>query len=349
MNISRIAHPYASGHALVTGGAGFIGSHLSEALLAHGYEVTVLDDLSTGRYENITHLAAEPAFRFVEGTVTDSSLVERLTRDADIVFHMAAVVGVELIVSDPVHVIETNVMGTQSVLSAAARLGRKVLIASTSEIYGKNERIPFREDDDRLLGPTTRSRWSYATSKAIDEFLGLAYHQKHGLPVVVSRFFNTVGPRQTGRYGMVVPRFVQQALKGESITVYGDGLQSRCFCDVADVVRAILGLAESPAAVGQVFNIGSGEEVTILDLARKVLTMTGTNGVSEDRIRFVPYSEAYQPGFEDMRRRVPDTSKIRRLTRWEPRISLEETLGRIIAYYQGRLEMDPGTALESVA
>ena len=345
-------------HTLVTGGAGFIGSHLAEALLERGHHVTVIDNLSTGRFENIAHLTDHPRFRFAIDTITNEVVMDRLVSECDVIFHLAAAVGVELIVKDPVHVIETNILGTHAVLKVANRYRKKVLIASTSEIYGKNNHVPFREDDDRLLGPTTKARWSYSTSKAVDEFLGLAYHRQMGLPVVIFRLFNTVGPRQTGRYGMVVPRFVQQALRGEPLTVYGDGQQTRCFCDVEDAVRAIIGLAECPEAVGQVFNIGSTEEVTILELARKVLDtvdrlqvqgsrlegprlqvdlppsnlepVTASNLQSATRIVFVPYDQAYEAGFEDMRRRVPDISKIRQYIGWEPKVPLEETLRRMV-------------------
>ncbi|MFQ5859548.1 MAG: NAD-dependent epimerase/dehydratase family protein, partial [Anaerolineae bacterium] len=257
--------------ALITGGAGFIGSHLAEALLERDYHVTVIDDLSTGQFDNIEHLRDHPRFRFAIDTITNDMVMDRLSSECDVIFHLAAAVGVELIIDSPVHTIETNILGTDAVLRAAQRYRKKVLIASTSEIYGKNNHVPFREDDDRLLGPTTKARWSYATSKAVDEFLGLAYHKEKGLPVVIFRLFNTIGPRQRGRYGMVVPRFVQQALAGRPLTVYGDGRQTRCFCDVADVVRAIISLAEEPRAVGQVFNVGSTEEISILELARKVL------------------------------------------------------------------------------
>ncbi len=323
-------------HALVTGGAGFIGSHLSEALLAQNHYVTIIDDLSTGRFENIQHLADHPRFEFAIDTITNHMVMDRLASECDVIFHLAAAVGVELIIDSPVHTIETNILGTHAVLQAAHRYRKKVLIASTSEIYGKNNHVPFREEDDRLLGPTSKARWSYSTSKAVDEFLGLAYHREKKLPVVIFRLFNTVGPRQRGRYGMVVPRFVQQALNGERLTVYGDGRQTRCFCDVADVVRAIIALAEEPRAVGQVFNVGSTHEISILNLAREVLRLVHADqreGVDSDRIAFIPYDEAYEEGFEDMRRRVPDTSKIRTLLGWEPEISLQETLNRIIDFY----------------
>ncbi|MBI3760436.1 MAG: GDP-mannose 4,6-dehydratase [Chloroflexi bacterium] len=315
--------------ALITGGAGFIGSHLAEALLERGDHVTVVDDLSTGRFENVEHLTANPRFQAVVETIMNETVMDRLVSECDILYHLAAAVGVELIVKSPVHTIETNVMGTEIVLRTARRYRKKVLIASTSEIYGKSEDTPYKEDDDRLLGPTTRSRWSYSASKALDEFLALAYNKEMGLPVVIFRLFNTIGPRQRGRYGMVVPRFVKQALAGEPITVYGDGKQSRCFCNVRDAVRAIDGLAESPGAEGGVFNIGSTDEINILDLARRVKDKTG----SPSPIVLVPYEQATAPGFEDMRRRMPDVSKIRRTIGWGPTISLDQTLDEIIAYF----------------
>lgn len=322
--------------ALITGGAGFIGSHLSEALLADGHSVMVVDDLSTGRFENIKPLTSLPNFRFAIETITNETVMDRLVSECDIIFHLAAAVGVELIVQSPVRTIETNIMGSEMVLRTARRYGKKVLIASTSELYGKSDSIPFKEDDDSVFGPTIRSRWSYAVSKAIDEFLALAYYQEKNLPVVIFRLFNTIGPRQRGRYGMVVPRFVRQALAGDAITVYDDGKQSRCFCNVQDVVRGIVGLAAQPAAEGQVYNIGSGEEVSILELAKRVKARTN----SQSEIILVPYEEAHAAGFEDMRRRVPDTSKINRLIGWKPTISLDQTLDQIIAYYrdEGRNE-----------
>jgi len=327
--------------ALITGGAGFIGSHLAEALLDRGCEVTVIDDLSTGRFENIAQLAEHPRFRFAIDSITTELVLDRLVSDCQLIYHLAAAVGVELIVRDPVHVIETNVLGTRAVMTAANRYRKKVVLASTSEIYGKSAQVPFLENDDRVLGPTTRARWSYSASKAVDEFLGLAYHRQMGLPVVIVRLFNTIGPRQTGQYGMVVPRFVQQALAGKPLTVYGDGSQTRCFCDVADVVRGLIGLAESPAAVGQVFNIGSTDEITILALAQKIVELTEANpaGADErtcrgDRIVFVPYEEGYEPGFEDLRRRVPDIGKIERAIGWRPAIPLETTLRRVISFHR---------------
>ena len=314
---------------LITGGAGFIGSHLAEALLARGATVTVIDDLSTGRLSNIQHLTPHPAFSLAIDTITNAMVMDRLASECDAIVHLAAAVGVELIVHDPVRTIETNILGSHAVLVAAARYRKPVLIASTSEVYGKGIRVPFSEDDDRVLGPTTRARWSYAESKAIDEFLGLAYHKQLGLPVTIARLFNTVGPRQTGRYGMVIPRFVRQALAGEPLTVYGDGTQTRCFCNVSDTVRALLALLDAPMARGEVFNVGSTEEVTIHALARKVLALVGRD---PDETRLVPYAEAYEPGFEDMLRRVPDIRKIGRLVGWTPQIPLAETLEQVVAY-----------------
>jgi UDP-glucose 4-epimerase len=313
---------------LVTGGAGFIGSHLCELLLQKDHHVVAIDNLSTGSLDNIQHLLQIPGFQFVRETITNNQVLDRLTSEADVIIHLAAVVGVKLIVEDPVNTIATNIMGTESVLTIANRYGCKVMLASTSEVYGKGFKVPFNEDDDTVMGPTSHSRWSYATSKAIDEFLGLAYYHQFGLPVVVMRFFNTVGPRQTGRYGMVLPRFVRQALSGEPITIYGDGEQSRCFADVADIIEATVKLASHPGAVGQVFNIGSTEEVTIRELAERVIAATG----SQSKVVYVPYEEAYAPGFEDMRRRVPDLAKIHQLIGYEPRFSLDETIQRVILY-----------------
>ena len=313
---------------LVTGGAGFIGSHLCELLVHNGHTVVAIDNLSTGRLENISHLLSMPGFLFVRETITNSQVLDRLTSEADIIIHLAAVVGVKLIVEDPVNTIATNIMGTEAVLTTANRYGCKVMLASTSEVYGKGSKVPFNEEDDCVMGPTSHSRWAYATSKAIDEFLGLAYHRQFGLPVVVMRFFNTVGPRQTGRYGMVIPRFVRQALLNEPITVYGDGEQSRCFADVEDIIEAIYKLSSNSAAVGQVFNIGSTEEVTISELAEKVIIATG----SQSKVIHVPYEEAYAPGFEDMRRRVPDLTKVNHLIGYEPQYKLDDTLKRVIDF-----------------
>ena len=313
---------------LVTGGAGFIGSHLCELLLQKGHQVVAIDNLSTGRLDNIQHLIQVPGFQFVRETITNSQVLDRLTSEANIVIHLAAVVGVKLIVDDPVNTIATNIMGTEAVLTTANRYGCKVMLASTSEVYGKGFKVPFNEEDDCVMGPTSHSRWAYATSKAIDEFLGIAYYHQFGLPVVVMRFFNTVGPRQTGRYGMVLPRFVRQALTGEPITIYGDGEQSRCFADVADIIDATVQLSSHPGAVGQVFNIGSTEEVSIRGLAERVISATG----SQSTIVYVPYEEAYAPGFEDMRRRVPDLEKIHQLIGYKPHFTLDETLQRVILY-----------------
>jgi len=317
-------------HALITGGAGFIGSHLAEALLAEGHSVTVLDNLSTGRYENIAHLAEQPRFRFVRETVTNELVMDRLVSMCDVIFHLAAAVGVELIIKDPVWTIETNLEGTEVALRLARRYGTKVLLASTSEVYGKSTAIPFREDADRVMGPTTKSRWSYAESKAIDEFLALAYHKQFDVPVVICRFFNTVGPRQTGMYGMVIPRFVQQALAGKPITVYGDGQQTRCFCNVKDTVRAVMALAVEPQAVGEIYNVGSEDEITIRALAEQVLARTGSSA----EIVIVPYDQAYEKGFEDMVRRVPSIAKIKAAIGWQPTISLDHTLEQVIAYFR---------------
>jgi len=318
--------------ALITGGAGFIGSHLSEALLKSGHHVTVIDDLSTGRFENIQPLTSNPDFRFAIETITNTSVMDRLVSECDIIYHLAAAVGVMEIVSRPIHTIETNVRGTDIVLQTARRYRKKVLIASTSEIYGKSTKTPFNEEDDSLIGATTKSRWSYATSKALDEFLALAYHKESDLPVVIFRLFNTVGPRQRAHYGMVIPRFVQWAMAGEPIQVYGDGEQSRCFCNVSDVIRGVIALADCEEAAGEVFNIGSQEEIAILDLAQRVKDHTGSNS----EIVLVPYNQAYETGFEDMQRRVPDISKINRLIGWKPEKSLNQTLDEVITDFRQR-------------
>ncbi len=325
-------------HYLITGGAGFIGSHLAETLLQAGHFVTIIDDLSTGRSENITHLTTHPNFRFAIDTITNEVVMDRLVSECDILVHLAAAVGVRLIVEKPVHTIETNVMGTEAVLQAARRYQVKVLMASTSEVYGKGNAVPFKEGDDVVLGPTTRSRWSYAATKMVDEFLSLAYFAEHQLPVVIFRLFNTVGPRQIGRYGMVIPRFIQQALAGEPISVYSDGRQTRCFMHVQDTVAALVSLANSDAAVGRVFNVGATTEITILDLARTVLAVLDDTSElpphDDPRIEFIPYEAAYAAGFEDMRRRVPDTTKIRELTGWQPQHNLRSILQDVIADIQ---------------
>jgi UDP-glucose 4-epimerase len=316
--------------ALITGGAGFVGSHLAETLLERGDEVIVLDNLSTGSIDNIAPLKANPRFRYAIDTVTNEPLCAELIDQADVVFHLAAAVGVKLIVESPVNTIETNVHGTETVLKMANKKKKKVLVASTSEVYGKSNAVPFREDADLVLGATTKGRWSYACSKAIDEFLALAYFKEKRLPVVIVRLFNTVGPRQTGRYGMVVPNFVKQALLAHPITVFGDGGQSRCFTYVTDVVGALVKLADHPAAVGGVFNIGNdSEEITILELARRVKERTR----SRSEIALVPYEKAYEEGFEDMPRRVPDLGKVRSLIGYEPQVHLDEILDRVAAYF----------------
>ena len=319
---------------LVTGGAGFIGSHLCEYLLSLGHTVTALDTLSTGRLENISHLSRQRQFRFVNDSITNRPAVDDLVSQTEVIIHLAAAVGVKLVLDSPVAMLKTNVLGTESVLEAARRHQKKVLLASSSEVYGKGVKVPFSEDDDRLLGPTSRSRWGYAASKAIDEFLALAYHQEYDLPVVIFRLFNTVGPRQTGRYGMVIPRFVRQALDNAPLTVYGSGEQTRCFCDVADVVRAITALAINPAAVGQIYNIGGDEEISIADLAREIIALTG----SQATIHYTPYQDVYGPGFQDMARRVPDIRKIRETVAWTPTYSLTEILQRVIAFQRAKPE-----------
>jgi UDP-glucose 4-epimerase len=318
--------PWERVNVLVTGGAGFIGSHLAETLLEAGHGVHVLDDLSTGSMANIRHLCSDPNFAYTIDTCHDGRVVAELVDDADYIYHLAAAVGVQLIVESPVHTIETNVHTTEIVLAQASKKRRPVFVASTSEVYGKSAAIPFREDGDIVMGATTRGRWAYACSKALDEFLAIAYHRERGLPTVVGRMFNTVGPRQTGRYGMVVPSFVRQALAGEPITVYGNGEQRRCFCHVRDVVGALCALLTRDDLYGEVLNIGSIEEISILELATRVKRATR----SESEIVFVPYEEAYGEGFEDMRRRVPDTSKIERVLGWQATASLDQILVEVI-------------------
>ena len=318
--------------ALITGGSGFIGSHLSEALLDSGHQVLVLDNLSTGSIDNIAHLKGRDGFEYFIDTFNNEPLLAELIDRSDVVFHLAAAVGVKLIVEQPVNTIETNVHGTEVVLKHANKKKKLVVIASTSEVYGKSEAVPFREDSDLVLGPTPKHRWAYACSKALDEFLALAYWKERRLPVIIVRFFNTVGPRQTGTYGMVIPNFVRQALAGESITVFGDGRQTRSFSHVADVVGALLKLVVEPRALGQVINIGNTQEVTIRALAERVRELAGSNSP----IKLVPYDEAYESGFEDMPRRVPDLTKIEALIGYRPRYSLDDILTQVIEYFRNK-------------
>ncbi|MBN1996652.1 GDP-mannose 4,6-dehydratase [candidate division KSB1 bacterium] len=315
---------------LITGGAGFIGSHLAEHLLRSGHKVCAIDDLSTGRLKNIQHLLNQPDFQMVVETILNETVMDRLVSENQVIFHLAAAVGVELIVKSPVETIERNVLGTDVVLRLASRYMRKVLIASTSEIYGKSELVPFKENDDRVLGPTTKSRWSYSCSKAIDEFLALAYFKEKNLQTIILRLFNTVGPRQTGRYGMVIPRFVRQALAGEPLTVYGDGMQIRCFTYVSDVVDAAVKLLDEPKAVGQVFNIGNDQGISIAELAEKIIQKTGT----KSKIVYIPYDQAYEEGFEDMRIRQPDLSKIFHYVGYKPKVQLEQILDHVIRHFR---------------
>lgn len=317
---------------LITGGAGFIGSHLAEALVGRGDEVIVVDDYSTGSPENLLSLRGNPRLDLVRGDILELPELEYLIGKSDLVFHLAAAVGVELVVHDPVRTIVTNVHGTERVLRGAARHGKPAIIASTSEVYGKSDRERFSEHDDLLIGPPTHSRWSYACSKLLDEFFAMAFHRSQKLPVIVARFFNTVGPRQTGRYGMVLPRFVRQALAGEPLQVYGDGRQSRCFCHVADTVRALLGFAGTDRAYGRIFNIGSTREIAIGELAKMVIARTG----SKSTVVQVPYEKAYEEGFEDMRRRYPDTAAIEQLLGWRPERTLEQIVDDVVAYHRNQ-------------
>ncbi len=319
--------------SLITGGSGFIGSHLAEALLRRGDEVTVLDNLSTGKLENVAPLQGNPNFHIVVGDILNETLVDKLVERTDWVFHLAAAVGVELIVKDPLRSLMTNIKGSEVVLEMAYRYHRKTLITSTSEIYGKNVSGPLKENDDRILGSPLKSRWSYSTSKAVDEILAYVYWKEKKVPTVIVRLFNTVGPRQTGHYGMVIPRFVEQALRGKDLTVFGTGNQSRCFLYVKDAVEAMIRLMETPAGVGEVFNIGSQEEITIRQLAEKVIHLTA----SSSRVTFIPYDQAYEEGFEDMQRRVPDTTKVSRLIGFKPSMGLEEILSLVIAEFREKL------------
>lgn len=321
---------------LITGGAGFIGSHLAERYLERGDEVYIIDDLSTGSMDNIEHLKSNPKFTYYIDTVRHQQLTAEAIDRCDIIYHLAAAVGVKLIVESPVNTIETNIQGTDIVLRLAAKKRKRVLVASTSEVYGKRETVPFREDDDLIMGPTSKGRWSYACSKAIDEFMAIAYWKEKLVPTVIARLFNTVGPRQTGRYGMVIPNFVRQALYGQDITVYGDGSQTRCFTHVSDVVGALMGLAENYEAIGEVYNIGSNQEVTILELAQRIRELTQSNS----HIVFVPYEEAYEEGFEDMMRRVPDTTKISNLIGYAPKCNLDEILTSVIAHHRRKVTIE---------
>lgn len=316
--------------ALITGGAGFIGSHLAQRLLENGHEVIVVDNLSTGRLANLETFRHCAGLQFVKGDIRDANLMQLLASQCDVVFHLAAAVGVQLIADAPVHTIETNIAGTEVVLESANKFGRKILLASSSEVYGKSEKIPFGEDDDFVLGGTAFSRWAYACSKAIDEFLGQAFHQQYGLGVVSARFFNTIGPRQTGRYGMVVPRFVQWALNDEPIQIYGSGQQTRCFCYVKDLVDAVIALMDCEPAAGKVFNIGSSQEVTMEALADRIIEITG----SKSRKEFVPYEIAYGRPIEDLMRRVPNTERIQVAIGWQPKTTLDETLRIIVEHYR---------------
>lgn len=320
--------------ALITGGAGFIGSHLAERLVHDGHEVWALDDLSTGAIGNLDALQGRPTFHHRVGSVADEPLVGELADRADVIFHLAAAVGVKLIVERPTHTLETNIRGTEVVLQAAAKKGKLVVLASSSEVYGKGVKLPYAEDDDLLLGPTSKSRWGYACSKAIDEYLALAYASERDLPVIIARFFNTVGPRQTGRYGMVIPTFVRQALSGEDITVYGSGEQQRCFADVSEVVESLVRLVATPEARGRVFNIGNDQETSMNELAELVRSRTGGHSA----IVHVPYEEAYAEGFEDLQRRIPDVSRLESVIGYRPRMPLIQIVDRVIASVQTELD-----------
>ncbi len=317
---------------LITGGAGFIGSHLGEELISLGHKVTVLDDLSTGRLENISCLQKKPGFELVIGTILNEDLVDKLVERCDVVFHLAAAVGVELIVKKPLQSLTTNIKGSELVLEMAYRYHKKVLITSTSEIYGKNINGPLKENDDRILGSPLKTRWGYSTAKAVDEMLAYVYWKEKGVPSVIVRLFNTVGPRQTGAYGMVMPRFIEQALRDEAITVYGSGKQTRCFVHVKDAVSALIKLIEEPKALGEVFNVGSQEEISIEELARQIIKLTK----SKSRIEYIPYELAYEEGFEDMQRRVPDTNKIKKLIGFRPTYTLPEIIQDIINYLKDK-------------
>lgn len=322
-------------HYLVTGGAGFIGSHLADALSERGHGVTILDDLSTGSEDNVRHLTDAGRARLILGSVTDGDLVSRLVAEAGAVAHLAATVGVELVVRNPLGALRNNVLGTETVLEACKDSGTRVLVASTSEIYGKNTSDLLPEDADRIMGSPTKSRWAYATSKVVDEIYAYGYWQQWGTPTVVARFFNCSGPRQTGAYGMVIPRFARQAIAGEPVTVYGDGSQTRCFCHVHDTVAALIGLLEEDRATGGVFNVGASDEIPIGKLAERVIELTG----SKSEIRYIDYGDAYEPGFEDMERRIPDTGRIRELIGWQPTRDLDDILRDVIAYERQRVSL----------
>ncbi|PJA28456.1 MAG: nucleoside-diphosphate sugar epimerase [candidate division Zixibacteria bacterium CG_4_9_14_3_um_filter_46_8] len=317
-------------HSLITGGAGFVGSHLTEYLLQKDEKVTIVDNLSTGKFDNVKHLTQNRSLKIHIDTILNEPLMEHLIKECDVIYHLAAAVGVRLIIERPVETIETNIIGTEEMLKLANRYKKKTLITSTSEVYGKANKIPFAEDDDSVFGPTVKSRWCYACSKAMDEYLALAYYHEKKLPMVIARLFNTIGARQTGQYGMVVPTFVQQALLNHPITVYDDGQQSRSFTNVHDVVWALYALMNDPNAVGQVFNIGNGQEITIYGLAELIKEMTG----SSSEIQLIPYDQAFESGFEDMRRRVPDITKLSELTGYEPKMDLRESIKQIIEYYK---------------
>ena len=326
-------------NVLITGGAGFIGSHLSEYLIGSGHSVTVLDDLSTGKYENVAPLDGHAKFQFVQGTILNEALVDKFMERCDAVFHLAAAVGVELIIKRPLESMMTNIRGSEIVLEMAHRYRRKVLVASTSEIYGKNAHGPFKEEDDRVLGSPLKTRWSYSTSKAVDEVLAHVYWKERGVPTIIVRLFNTVGPRQSGAYGMVLPRFISRALAGEPLQVHGTGKQTRCFLHVKDVVHALAQLIEHPGAVGQVFNLGSQEEVTIEELARRIIRLTG----SRSSIEYIPYEEAYEEGYEDMPRRIPDISKLRGLISFAPTYSLNQIIQHVVDSLQPGVRRSPAT------
>jgi len=318
--------------ALVTGGAGFIGSHIAEELIKKGNRVLVIDDLSTGKRENISHLEGDEKFSFIQGTILNEPLMEKLVEECDIIYHLAAAVGVEFIIGNPIRSIEINVLGTEIVLRLAEKNKKRVIITSSSEIYGKNQKKIFQENDGRVLGTTLTHRWSYSCSKALDEFLALAYWREKHLPVIIVRLFNTCGPRQRGNYGMVVPRFIEQAISGKPITIYGDGNQTRSFAYVSDVVNGMVRLANHPGAVGEIFNIGGEQEITISDLAKKVKRLTKSNS----QIIYLPYEEAYGEGFEDIRHRIPDTTKIRKLIGYVPRAGLDDALKKTIEYHRNK-------------